>query len=331
ELLSAILPPSVTWYRYVDDIFSVWPNALSGFDDFLHSLNNLVPSIKFKVEWEVDNKLPFLDIQLHNVNDSLKFSVYRKPTHSGSYLHFFSYHPLHVKKSVVSSMFLRAHRVCSNEFLDSEINYIFDSFGKLGYPRYFLKQALSRARAKYGQLVQPLENNRRDNDRERNMLIVPFNASLDRKRTLLKNAGVDILFTYPNTLRKCLIKNNTRIVPFDSAPGIYEIPCGACPKKYIGETGRTLAKRLQEHKRDVKTGKESNACFIHLRDEGHVIDWSNAKMRHKASNVYERKILESFLIQKTPNFNLCTGHWKMDRLTSSLVTRAFPKLEDNGS
>ena len=163
------------------------------------------------------------------------------------------------------------------------------------------------------------------------MMIVPFNASLDRKRTLLKKAGVDLLFTYPNTLRKCLVKNNTRVVPFDAAPGIYEIPCGVCPKKYIGETGRTLAKRLSEHKRDVKSAKESNACFIHLREEGHVIDWNNAKMLHKSSNVYERKMLESFLIQKTPNFNLCGGHWRLDRLTSSLVTRAFPKLGDNGS
>ena len=76
---------------------------------------------------------------------------------------------------------------------------------------------------------------------------------------------------------------------------------------------------------------ESNACFIHLRDEGHVIDWNNAKMRHKSGNVYERKMLESFLIQKTPNFNLCGGHWKLDKVTSSLVSRAFPKLGDEGS
>ena len=114
--------------------------------------------------------LPFLDILLHYVDGSLKCSVYSKPTHSGSYLHFFSYHPLCVKKSIVSSIY----RVYSNEFLDSEINYIFDNFGKLGYPRYLLKQALSMARKKHGQLVEPREN-RNENDRNSNMLIVPFN------------------------------------------------------------------------------------------------------------------------------------------------------------
>ena len=84
-----------------------------------------------------------------------------------------------------------------------------------------------------------------------------------------------------------------------------------------------------EHNRDVKTGKESNVCLIYLRDEGHVIDWSNAKMRQKSCNVYERKMLEYFLIHKTSNFNLCGGHWRLDRLTSSLVTRTFTKLAAN--
>ena len=33
---------------------------------------------------------------------------------------------------------------------------------------------------------------------------------------------------------------------------IYEVPCKDCPCVYIGETGRTLEKRLSEHKTEVK-------------------------------------------------------------------------------
>ena len=66
---------------------------------------------------------------------------------------------------------------------------------------------------------------------------------------------------------------------------------------------------------------------MHLSQEGHVIDWNNAKMRLKSNNVYERKMLESILIQKTPNFNLCEGHWKLDKLTTTLITKAFPELD----
>ena len=122
-----------------------------------------------------------------------------------------------------------------------------------------------------------------------------------------------------------------RIIPHSACPGIYEIPCHVCDKKYIGETGRTLGKRLLEHKRDVRNGKESNACFIHTRDVGHRINWDNSRLLIKSDNVFKRRMLESFIIQKTPNFNLCDGQWKLDNLTSALLEKAFPDLDGSRS
>ena len=51
-LLPRIKPRDMIWYRYVDDIFSVWNDAWGSFDIFFQQLNSFVPSIKFKVEWE---------------------------------------------------------------------------------------------------------------------------------------------------------------------------------------------------------------------------------------------------------------------------------------
>ena len=33
---------------------------------------------------------------------------------------------------------------------------------------------------------------------------------------------------------------------------VYEVPCKDCPSVYIGETGRTLEKRITEHKTAMK-------------------------------------------------------------------------------
>ena len=43
-----------------------------------------------------------------------------------SYIYFYSNHSINVKKATFCGMFLRALRVCSEEFLEDEINYIFD-------------------------------------------------------------------------------------------------------------------------------------------------------------------------------------------------------------
>ena len=32
---------------------------------------------------------------------------------------------------------------------------------------------------------------------------------------------------------------------------VYEIPCHKCKQSYIGQTGRTLSKRIKEHKYEV--------------------------------------------------------------------------------
>ena len=51
-IIKDIKPPGMIWLRYVDDILTTWNPAWGDFDNFFNRLNNLVPSINFKVEWE---------------------------------------------------------------------------------------------------------------------------------------------------------------------------------------------------------------------------------------------------------------------------------------
>ena len=127
------------WWRYVDDVLSLVPSNFN-LKHFLAFLNNLYPTLTFTYEWEIEQKIPFLDVLIHNIKTGLKFSVFRKPTHSEGYLHFFSYSAPHIKVGLVQSLFLRAYRVCSPEFLNNEIDHIFRSLEKLAYPKHILKK-----------------------------------------------------------------------------------------------------------------------------------------------------------------------------------------------
>jgi hypothetical protein len=92
------------WLRYVDATFVIWPHGPVRLQEFLYHLNNLTPSIKFTMEIECNNTLPFLDVLITRREKSLITTVYKKPTLTGRYLHFQSNHPLLVKQGIVQSL-----------------------------------------------------------------------------------------------------------------------------------------------------------------------------------------------------------------------------------
>nr|XP_027215113.1 uncharacterized protein LOC113807994 [Penaeus vannamei] len=142
-LLSISLRPSV-WLRYIDDVFALSPHDPSLFPDSHVQLNSVSPSIGFKVKWEVVNKLPFLGTVVHHSVDNFS-CIYRKPMHSGMYIHFLSYHPLYVKSGVATSLFLCDLCISDPQYLDGEIDFLRRFFSNLGYPRHVIDVALSRA------------------------------------------------------------------------------------------------------------------------------------------------------------------------------------------
>ncbi|GJQ73523.1 hypothetical protein Trydic_g13875 [Trypoxylus dichotomus] len=78
------------------------------------SFNGLQESIKFTIELEVDDKIPFLDVLIHKQsNGTLRMTVYKKPT--GQYLHFDSNHPHNVKMGVTECLYNRTRDVCSDD------------------------------------------------------------------------------------------------------------------------------------------------------------------------------------------------------------------------
>lgn len=68
--------------------------------------------------------------------------------HSGVCI-YFSFHPLHVKRGVATSLLLCTVCICDPQELDGEIDFLRLSFSKLGYPRHVLDVALSRAQHTY--------------------------------------------------------------------------------------------------------------------------------------------------------------------------------------
>ena len=89
-----------------------------------------------------------------------------------------------------------------------------------------------------------------------------------------------------------LIQNS----PDENKGCVYSIPCNRCDQFYIGQTGKFLEKRLEQHKQSVRYGQENNAVFCHVRDFNHSINWQETKKIGSSNNILEQNIIESRFI-----------------------------------
>ena len=64
------------YYRYVDDTFAIFDSE-NDCDKFLHQLNSLRSFWRFTLKKEVNQCLPFFDVQVEKVGSKLITSVYR--------------------------------------------------------------------------------------------------------------------------------------------------------------------------------------------------------------------------------------------------------------
>ena len=96
-----------------------------------------------------------------------------------------------------------------------------------------------------------------------------------------------------NTLRSILFHPQDR-TPTEKKTGVvYDIICNDCVEHYIGETARTLEKRLGEHQKQT-----TSAIPEHQSQANHEIDWKWVKILDKESVDVKRKIKEAIHIRR---------------------------------
>ena len=136
----------------------------------------------------------------------MKFNIYRKPTHSETYLHYFAHASEDIKLGIAQSLFLRALRICSPEFLDKEINHIKCSFRNLAYPPKVLNEALLKARKVHFSKNKNISTDI-DNKEDIKIMKLPYVKDLEKFKKPLQKMKTKLVFTYNNKLTHNLCKN----------------------------------------------------------------------------------------------------------------------------
>ncbi|KAJ8909836.1 hypothetical protein NQ315_002903 [Exocentrus adspersus] len=157
--------------------------------EYANANNVNEPKIKFTLELEENNKLPFLDVMISKnteINSNFQTNVYRKKTNTNRYLNFNSNHHLSIKKGVIKSLYDRAKLVSSNvNFFNQEKDHIKNILKENAYPINLVDKA-------FLQIENPSHNNQQRQNPVANMTI-PYIPGISEK--IKKLGGV-----FPNNV-----------------------------------------------------------------------------------------------------------------------------------
>ena len=307
------------WDRFVDDVFAIYRGSESDFEEFFTLLNSWDRHIQFTCERSytgvecglgdrVVEALPFLDLMVTRHLDrdsetvSNKLAIYRKPCHSGTYMHYMACQPVSMKRSVIRSIFLRAFRYCDAEFLNRELSRIYEDFTKLGYPRKFIDKAKFSAKKgrEHEKLVRAGQAEPKPpRTRQPYTLMVPYHEKTRRLKQLYMERGIDVIYSSRDS-----IGNRVKHNDVSNHTGVYVIRCSdsACDEVYVGESGN-LPQRFKDH-RDAQSGQPSKAHYAtakHKHISGNLmLDVDNAVVPYRSASRFRRRIVEASLI------TLCT-------------------------
>jgi hypothetical protein len=292
----------ITWMRYVDDVFSVVRDETCS-QNILNYLNSQHNNIKFTIENEKQNKIPFLDTKVTRKETNFTTSIYHKPTFTGVYLNWTSLTSRKYKISLIYCLCDRIWKICQDQTeRDLEFKKLKLTLAKNEYPGQifnkemdkFIKNRTIREQQTHAS-EKPIAQ-QQTVEKQKRYIVLPYsNHKVDayaERLTKLVNETFNqielkVAFKAPNEIGKLFpFKDNIKEKHAQSLV-MYRLTCETCKQTYIGKTERILAHRIKEH----LNPKKDSAIQTHLQENPtHVFDPENIEILDKATSNFKIRL-----------------------------------------
>lgn len=305
---SDVLKPKV-WLRYVDDVFFVWSHGLGELYNFLDYINDKFASIKFTMELESNNSLPFLDVRVtKSSNGVLSTNVYRKPSDPELYIRADSCHTRSHKLSAYHYLLNRCDIICKNDVEKAnERNHILEVASLHGFDITDLLNKSSLTKKE----VKP---------KPEHFCVLPLVPQYSSKiAKILRRFKISISFKPPINIGNFLNTKKDKLEILDKS-GVYMFSCLDCNLSYIGQTIRRIFDRRNGHLYDISSKNEdATALSKHVIFSNHKIDWDHPILLASSSHWKELNILEGIYINNTDRLMNDSGGYKYSKIWQSIL------------
>ena len=270
---------------------------------FLSTLNSLHPSLSFTMEFPVDNKIPFIGMEIIKNGTKIETQVYRKPTNTGLLLHFQSHTDKRYKDCLLKTMIYRAYALSStNEAFNQECTRLRSIFTRLDYPITMINSTIN----KFIRNISSGENDARVEDNSILRITLPFKdqTSANSVRRQMR----DLSYKIGTTLQPVFVSKKLEqdLMPKEIKPPIvnqqcvvYSFSCDLCDADYVGYTARHLHQRIVEHKNSA-IGKH----FLEAHGNTSLLKESQFRILRKCQRKFDCLVYEMlFIKERNPSVN----------------------------
>ena len=247
---SSLLPRPRFWYRFIDDIFGIWDFSTASLELFHSSLNAIDLNIKVTLSFDF-NSIRFLDLELYrDINHLICYRIGFKPTDTHMILPPDSHHPKHIFRGVLLGQVMRwASKSATYEDFYNTKAQVFPVWRRQGHTRSALRQAVKGALQRTQQLPTAWTPG---------FYPCAADCNVCRYGLLAQRFGdSETSNVYSIFHHLCCNDANT----------IYVITCSSCSKRYVGQTGRPLRRRISEHLQDISSNRDTPVA-LHFRSCG---------------------------------------------------------------
>ena len=241
------------WKIFVE-IFGIFNGTLQQLKDFHLYLNTMHSNIKFTLEIENNNSIPFLDLTITKSSNQLEFSIYRKPTTTTQVIPFDSSSPLTHKLAAFRSFFNRLVSISLNTTdYTKELNTIFFIAETNKFPFHIINSLYKKIRKSHVTSNSTSLSSYSSNNIK--YFSLPYISKISDKiahhiKTQFPQIGIS--FSTSNSKLKSFICVAKDKLDPQKSHSIYKLTC-PCGKFYIGRTIRNFETRCKKHISQAKT------------------------------------------------------------------------------
>lgn len=249
----------------MDDIICLFKGSQQVFNEFFSFLNTWHQNIEFTYENQINNTLPFLDLNITINNNKLQFAIYRKTTHTSKIIPFNSNSPFTHKFPANNSLIHRLVNIpMSSIDYQKELQIIKQITTDNGYDLKHVINKISQKKRQKNIIEHTGLALCKYNEGETYCTIPYYGHISEDISRIFKRFKLNVSYSIPYNLKYLFGKYKDTTEAIDKA-SIYRLNCGdkECNSIYIGMTTRSIRRRVDEHYRSIHLNQaESNSLLL---------------------------------------------------------------------